>query len=217
VTTVKICGLRTVDHALVAAGAGADFIGLVFAPSRRQVSVETAREIVAAVRPQSTARAVGVFVDATPTEMNRVVRACDLDYVQLSGQERDDIIAALDVPAIRVIHVGHGPSGSLAERIAASPAELVLLDTARTGMAGGTGKTFDWGVVPAVDRPLLIAGGLHPDNVASALDATHAWGVDVSSGVETDGVKDPAKIRAFIEHTQSWQKNGRSPNEGKTP
>lgn len=193
---VKICGLQRPGDALVAIEAGADLLGLVFAPSRRQVNVEQARAVAEAVAGR--APLVGVFVNAAPEEMNRLGREVGLSYLQLSGHEPDERIAALDFPTIQVIHMDETlPAGDLAQRIERTPAELVLLDTAAQGAYGGTGRAFDWSRLPAASRPILLAGGLHPGNVAAAA-RMGVWGVDVSSGVETDGVKDPEKIRAFL-------------------
>ncbi len=198
-TRVKICGLKRVEDALVAVEAGADLLGFVFAPYRRRIDPGAAREIMAEVRRRSTARAVGVFVNADPVEMNAVASACGLDYVQLSGDEPDDLPDALDVPAIQAIHVGHDITPEMvAKRAEASRAELLLLDAAQAGAYGGTGTTFDWSRVPVIDRPILLAGGLHAGNVGEAIRRIRPWGVDVSSGVETDGEKDQDKIRAFV-------------------
>jgi phosphoribosylanthranilate isomerase len=205
-TKIKICGLKRVDDALVAVEAGADMLGFVFAPSRRQIDPERAREIVEEVRrsgaregrPDAPPKMVGVFVNASPSEMNRIARLCHLDYVQLSGHEPDEIVAALDSPAIKAVHVEpETDHDMLAERIAESPAEVVLLDTAQAGSYGGTGESFDWTRVPRLDRPVLLAGGLHAGNVAEAIQLVQPWGVDVSSGVETKSEKDQEKIRAF--------------------
>lgn len=198
-TVVKICGIKRIEDARVAINHGADLLGFVFAPSSRRIAPDTAREIIAAIRPDSTVKAVGVFVNADPEEMNRVARSCGLDLVQLSGDEPDGVVATLDVPAIKAIHVrdDDGPE-SLRERVSASSAAVVLLDTARAGHYGGTGETFEWERLPALERPVLLAGGLHPDNVARAIQTVQPWGVDVSSGVETNGEKDHGKIGNFI-------------------
>jgi phosphoribosylanthranilate isomerase len=203
-THVKICGIKRPEDALVAIEAGADLLGFVFAPSRRRLTADEAREITAQVHACSSARAVGIFVNADPDEMNRVAGRCELDYVQLSGDEPEEIVELLDVPAIQAIHVGaHMTAEELAARAGATRAEIVLLDTAEKGSYGGTGKTFDWTVVPSLDRPVLLAGGLHPGNVREAVRAIRPWGVDVSSGVETDGEKDHAKIREFVMKVKS--------------
>lgn len=203
-TRVKICGLKRVEDALVAVEAGADLVGFVFAPVRRRIDPGAAREIIAEVHTRSAARAVGVFVNADTMEMNALARACDLDFVQLSGDEPDDLPAALDVPSIQAIHIGPTTTAELvAMRAETSRAEILLLDTAQVGAYGGTGKAFDWSRVPELDRPVLLAGGLHAGNVGHAIESVRPWGVDVSSGVETNGEKDQEKIRAFVRAARS--------------
>lgn len=199
-TSVKICGIRRVEDARAASEAGADFLGFIFVPGmRRYVAPERASEIITAVRDRSDVRAVGVFVNAPVDEMNRVARLAGLDYVQLSGDEPDEIIEALAVPAIQVIHVrGDVPSERLANRAVATPADLVMLDGASAGAYGGTGRPFDWERVPALGRKFLLAGGLHAGNVSAALERIQPWGVDVSSGVEINGEKDRGRIQEFI-------------------
>jgi phosphoribosylanthranilate isomerase len=198
-TLVKICGLRRVEDALVAAAAGADLLGFVFAPSRRRIEPETAREIVAAVRVRSSASMVGIFVNAPVDEMNAVGALCGLDYLQLSGDEDDGVAAELSLPVIRTVHVREGMGAAeVAARIENVSAPLIHLDAGGGGAYGGTGMSFDWSVVPEVDRPILLAGGLHAGNVGEAIQRVRPRGVDVSSGVETDGVKDQAKIREFV-------------------
>jgi len=197
VTRVKICGLRELEHGRVAVEGGAAMLGFVFAPSRRRVELDVARDIIAALRPEGSFAAAGVFVDETADTMNRIAAYCDLDYIQLSGDEPDEIVASLERPVIRAIHVGDDDD-RLRERLVSAPGELILLDTAVPGSRGGTGETFDWSRLPVLDRPVLLAGGLHPENVAGAIATVRPWGVDVSSGVESAGRKDAAKIRAFI-------------------
>jgi len=201
VTAVKICGIRRVDDALVAAEAGADMLGLVFAPSRRRIDPDAARDIVTEVKRQAKVKAVGVFVNESVHEMNRIARHCKLDLVQLSGDEPGDTAAALDLPAIQVLHVGRGETAVALERRAArSDAQVLLLDTARPGTHGGTGETFGWETAQELcaQRSVLLAGGLRPDNVVEAIRTAHPWGVDVSSGVERDGWKDAGLIREFV-------------------
>lgn len=198
-TKVKICGLRRVEDALVAVESGASMLGFVFAPSRRRVEPGEAREMITRVRREGAAAAVGIFVDASPDHMNEIARECGLDYIQLSGHEDNATIRALDVPAIKVLHVGPGDTPErLAARAEATEAPYLLLDTARAGSYGGTGTAFDWNRVPALPRPFLLAGGLHAGNVSEAIRMVHPWGVDVSSGVETEGGKNPGKIREFV-------------------
>jgi phosphoribosylanthranilate isomerase len=203
-TRVKICGLRRAVDALVASESGADLLGLVFAPSRRRIDPEIASTLVAEVRARTDATFVGVFVNADPTEINRVARICALDYAQLSGAEPDDMVDALDVPAIQVFHVGSdGIDGELAHRVHASRAELVLLDSSQRNSYGGSGKTFTWTSASGIARPFLLAGGLTAENAEEAVRVMEPWGLDVSSGVETAGEKDPQKIRDFVSRVRT--------------
>ena len=206
-TLVKICGVRTPEAARVIAAAGADLMGLIFAPARRQVTVEAAREIVAAARESERAPlVVGVFVNESPERMAEVAEAVGLDLVQLSGDEAPDVIAALPVPSLKVLRLPAGTPAGVALREAAryldapvSPAAL-LLDTHVAGSYGGNGVVGDWELAAELARelPLLLAGGLQPEIVADAVSRVQPLGVDVSSGVETGGEKDHAKIRAFV-------------------
>jgi len=216
VTLVKICGLREPAHALAAAEAGADFVGLVFAESRRQVTVEQARAIVHALgEPLAAAGGgaesieallrrkrpltVGVFAGADVETINRTAEAVGLDLVQLSGDEPWDMCDKLSRPVLKSVRVRDGTS---AEEIIAAlrPGAVPLLDTHAEGALGGTGRPFDWSVAAEVARrlPVILAGGLTPENVGEAVRRVRPWAVDVSSGVETAGVKDVGKIRAFI-------------------
>ena len=215
-TLVKICGLREPAHALAAAEAGADFIGLVFAESRRRVSVDQALAIARALgEPLSAAGGgaehieallqrkrplvVGVLADADAETVNRTAEAAGLDLVQLSGDEPWDLCGQLSLPVLKAVKVRDGTS---AEEIIAAlrPGAVPLLDTDVEGALGGTGRPFDWSVAAAVARrfPIVLAGGLTPDNVGEAVRRVRPWAVDVSSGVETDGVKDVEKICAFV-------------------
>ena len=203
---VKICGVRTVEHARAAAEAGAGMVGLIFAASKRQVSVEEARAVTSA-RYAWRPRFVGVFVNEDPDAIGRIAGEARLDLVQLSGEETPEECARLRVPYTKVVHVRDGMSVDDVLHIATKyvDAMSIVLDTAgltRLTRWGGTGVPVDWPlaaeVVRRLGRPVVLAGGLRPDNVASAIDIVRPWGVDVSSGVETDGVKDEEKIRAFI-------------------
>ena len=215
-TLIKICGLREPAHALAAAEAGADFIGLVFAESRRRVSVDEALAIVRALGGPPAAAGdgaegieallrrrrplvVGVFAGADAETVNRTVEAVGLDLVQLSGDEPWDICDKLSRPVLRAVKVKEGAGAE--EVIAGIGAGAIpLLDTHTEGALGGTGRPFNWAVAAGVARryPIVLAGGLTPENVGEAVRRVRPWAVDVSSGVETDGVKDVEKICAFI-------------------
>jgi len=201
---VKICGLRTIEQALAAADAGADMIGLNFAASRRQVSPEQAAVIAEAVRATPYAQRiaiVGLFVNEAPERMLAIMRQCGLDAIQLSGDEASEM--ADQLPGIKLfksIRLDGAPNeaGWLAADHA--PDVRLLVDAHVPGSYGGAGVLADWGRAAelARRRPIMLAGGLTPDNVAAAIRQVRPWAVDVSSGVETGGVKDVAKIRAFV-------------------
>ncbi len=208
-TIIKICGLSEVQHALAAAEAGADFLGLVFARSRRQVSVKKALEVAEAVHAlKPCGVVVGVFVNSAADEVNRIAENCHLDWVQLSGDETWHYCQQIERPIIKTIHVSNTDTpGEIASEIATgyrllSEKQLVcLLDSKVEDAYGGTGKTFDWDLAREVTAKfhVIIAGGLNPINVGQVVKEIEPWGVDVSSGVETDGEKDTAKIKEFIQ------------------
>lgn len=203
---VKICGLRTAEHALAAAAAGADLLGFVFAPSRRQITPEHAATLATAVRAAQgpPPLLVGLFVNAEPTTVNAVAAQVGLDYVQLSGDEPVGHADQIELPIIKAIRM----DGSASERAwvqratarAPGRAVILLVDAHVPGSYGGTGVVADWARVAELAAlvPVLLAGGLTPANVAAAIARVGPYGVDVSSGVETGGVKDPLKIEAFI-------------------
>lgn len=206
---IKVCGLRERVHAAAAAAAGADLIGFVFAPGRRRVTTEEAARAVAAARGAAGGRrlrAVGVFVDATAEEMNRAADAADLDLFQLHGGEEPALLARLHRPAIKALRPRPGDdAASVAARVARfaaapCPPAAFLIDGWDPVAHGGTGVRADWALVGAVAArsPVILAGGLTPENVATAIAAVAPLGVDVSSGVETEGAKDPERIAAWV-------------------
>lgn len=198
-TRVKICGITRPGDGVEAARLGADAIGLVFhAASPRAVTAEQARAVVAALPPFVTT--VGLFVDAEPARIRAILEAVPLDLLQFHGDEPAPVCEALGRPYIKALRMREDLDAAAA--IAAYPgARGVLLDAYRPEAAGGTGHRFDWGRVPAhPGRPIVLAGGLDPDNVGGAVAAVRPFAVDVSSGVERDkGIKDPARMAAFLE------------------
>ncbi len=206
-TLVKICGIREIEHALVAIEAGADMLGLNFyPPSPRNVSIEEARAVHDAVRqadPAGRVRLVGLFVNESPKHMNDIAADVGLDLIQLSGDEPASVIAELDRPAIASIRIdSSGKSdeeGRFRELTTVNPL-AIMVDAHVPGLYGGTGTVADWFVAAdfALRYPVILAGGLRPDTAADAVHRVKPFAVDVSSGVETDGVKDLLKIRAFI-------------------
>lgn len=211
-TKVKICGIKDKAHAIAAAEAGADFIGVVFAQSVRQVTPEQARDIVSAVKQASnTVKTVGVFVNTPAAEINRIANECDLDMVQLSGDESWEYCTDIEKPIIKAIHVQDQSEDDITKSaisgidIVVDNLYIVLLDTHVEGKYGGTGKSFNWELAQSLSEkyPVIVAGGLTPYNVREAIDNLKPWGVDVSSGVETNGVKDTAKIKKFIDEAKN--------------
>ncbi len=197
---VKVCGITSPEDARLAAEAGVDAIGMVFWPkSQRAVGTEAARRIAEAVAPPGVR--VGVFVDASAEEIAHTVEAVGLDLVQLHGDESPELLPALPRRCWKALRVGAGLAES--EIAAWRDAAGLLLDTRVEGRPGGTGQPFDWTLAAALrDRIgfLVLAGGLDSDNVARAVEAARPDGVDVSSGVEkAPGLKDPARLRAFID------------------
>jgi len=227
VTRIKICGLTRPQHALAAASAGADFIGLVFAPSSRQVSVVQALPVVEAVhRLKNRPAIVGVFVNRPAEEVNRIAEQCHLDWVQLSGDEGWQYCQQIEKPVIKAMHINRtgivnevgndrmATISRLCDRIAQgyqllSPEKLICLLDSKVGNAyGGTGQPHDWQLAREIAArfPVIIAGGLTPANVGQLLAEVQPWGVDVASGVESHGSKDEAKIVAFVEAVRHEKK-----------
>lgn len=216
---VKICGLGDAEAARAAVEAGADAVGFIFhPPSRRYVTPQRAEEIAAAagvpagpagvpgVRPAR----VGVFVGADLDAVREAARTAGLHVVQLHGAETPAFCREVRratgcrvIKALRVGADGRVPS----EGWSPGDADYFLLDTDVPGQAGGTGRPFDWAAARAarLPGPVILAGGLTPDNVAAALAAARPAGVDVSSGVETGGRKDGEKIRAFVARVRRWE------------
>lgn len=198
-TRVKICGITRIEDAMAAAQAGADAIGLVFEPkSPRFVKADQAQAIVRALPPFVTV--VGLFVNAAPDTVETVLRRVPLDLLQFHGNETPEQCRRYHRPYIKAIHMQANVNLHESARRYAD-AEGLLLDTAVADVAGGSGQSFDWSRVPSdLGKPVILAGGLTPENVAEAVRQVHPFAVDVSSGVEqSKGIKDAQKISAFVE------------------
>ncbi len=206
---LKICGLTSLSDTQLAISAGADAVGFVFAPSPRQVTLEQVAAITAQLSEQPLR--VGVFVNASVAELVEAVQAAHLDVVQLHGDEPVEVARELQQTAAVWKVIPMPPEGDDAPAIGMMRTwepwvDAFLLDTALPGQRGGTGKTFAWDRVPALQRalnrdiPVLVAGGLRPENIGEAIQTTSAWGVDVSSGVEAaPGRKDPDRLRWLVQ------------------
>lgn len=197
-TRVKICGITRVSDAVAAAEAGADAIGLVFyPPSPRNVDLARAAEIARALPPFVTT--VALFVNADRDAIARVVDEIGVDLLQFHGDEDPSFCGQHGRPWLRALRM-RPDLDLLAEAGRFGQARGLLLDAYQPGLPGGTGETFDWGRVPAdLARRVIVAGGLDPGNVGTAVRSLRPYAVDVSGGVEAEkGVKDPVKIRAFI-------------------
>ena len=192
-TKVKICGLSTKEAVKIAVSAGADYIGFVFAPSKRQVTLEQAAELAKLI--PVNVKKVGVFVSPSRADLLETIEKVGLDLVQVHGQVVDKLFENLPCASIQAVQVdgaGHVPN---------SQADYLLFDAP----VAGSGQTFDWGQLNTTElsQPFFIAGGLNEDNVTRAIQHFSPLAVDVSSGVETDGQKDHEKIRRFIERVKN--------------
>ncbi len=192
-TKVKICGLSTKGAVETAVSVGVDYIGFVFAPSKRQVTLDQAAELAEII--PADVKKVGVFVSPSRAQLLEAINKVGLDLVQIHGQVPDDLFENLPCASIQAVQVdgeGHVPN---------SQADYLLFDAP----VAGSGQTFDWGKLDTTGlaQPFFIAGGLHEDNVEEAIQSFTPFAVDVSSGVEIDGQKDHEKIRRFIERVKN--------------
>ena len=200
---VKICGITNVRDALLAIDHGADALGFVFAPSPRQIAPEQVQDIVSQL-PLSICK-VGVFVDFELEVVNAIKSRCNLDIVQLHGFESPEYCKAFLPNVIKSFHV---QGETILDLLSSYKAKAYLLDSYHAEMKGGTGHSFDWTIAQKAKEygPLILSGGLNPDNIRQAIAAVQPFAVDVSSGVEaTPGRKDPIKLHDFIKAAKETQ------------
>ncbi|SHM66529.1 phosphoribosylanthranilate isomerase [Gracilibacillus kekensis] len=204
---VKICGLRNKEAIQAAVDADVDFIGFVFAKSKRRVTMEEAVDLAQYVPDH--VKKVGVFVNESIETIEEIAEEVGLDYVQLHGDETPAFCEQLAFPVIKAFEV---KSAEDLDRVASYDCAYYLLDSPGGKYRGGSGETFDWSLVQKhnfLTKKILLAGGLKVDNVEEAIKEVAPAGVDVSSGVETDGVKDLEKIRAFLDAAKKGDTNGK--------
>lgn len=202
-TRTKVCGFTRVQDMLAAAGSGVDAVGLVFyADSPRHVSLERAREI--ARRVPVFVDVVALFVDPEPALVESVVDQLQPELLQFHGAESAAFCAQFQRPYIKALRMS-GDFSLEQQAEVYDNARGLLLDSYQPGVPGGTGKTFDWDLIPvSLRNRIVLAGGLDPGNVARAVSQVAPWGVDVSGGVErSPGIKDPELIRQFVEQVQA--------------
>lgn len=202
-TKIKICGLTRPEDIESVNCWLPDYIGLVFGPSRRQVTPEQAGRLKAGL--DSRIKAVGVFVNQA---LRVIVKLCGtgvIDAVQLHGDESETYIRKLkeqiNCPVIKAVRVQSAEQVRQADKLSC---DLLLLDTYQQGQYGGSGKTFDYAMIPILKQPYFLAGGLKNRNIARAIGKCKPYGVDISSGVETNGIKDDDKIRQIIQTVRTW-------------
>lgn len=205
---VKICGMRDVASATVAANAGADLLGFVLAETRRQVAPELISDVREHLESLGDERPmlVAVTVNLTAEELQQLVQRGQVDMVQLSGDESPDLLDYIDIPVIKTVHVEQGMDVDDLRRTTERwfdrprPVRALLVDAKVAGHYGGTGARADWALAAllAQEYPVMLAGGLMPGNVGEGISTVHPLGVDVSSGVEIGGVKDHALIESFV-------------------
>ena len=214
-TKFKICGLRSLEHLIISAQSGASYLGLVFVPGvRRRIQAEHAAKMISDFKTQFKSHApkiVGLFADQPLDEVNQIIHKCKLDFAQLCGSESITYCDNVDARIIKMFKINDKTFDEKQLGFLLSELEsyiikdhIPLLDKYERGKLGGTGNTFDWSIASRLSNcyPLILAGGLTPKNVRQAILEVKPWGVDVSSGVETNGQKDNDKIISFARAAQ---------------
>lgn len=204
---IKICGITRVEDALAAVRLGADALGLVFyPPSSRALTAKQAQTIITALPPFVTT--VGLFVNEAEAAIRALLRQVPLDLLQFHGDESEADCRRYGRPYIKALRMKDGVNIEKLARQYPSAAGI-LLDSYQPGLPGGTGQTFDWKHIPSLEQPLILAGGLNPANVRTAIQVVRPYAVDVSGGVEAaKGLKDEQKMAAFINEVGSFASNG---------
>ncbi|MCA1054468.1 phosphoribosylanthranilate isomerase [Rossellomorea aquimaris] len=203
-TKIKVCGIQEREEALWAAEAGVDAIGFVFAESKRRIALEKAAAISASL-PNEVLK-IGVFVNATKSELLHAAKTAGLDYVQLHGDESPEFCKELTIPFIKAISIKDRDD---LEAVTRYGNEMILVDSGKGPFRGGNGTSFDWDYLSgheATDRRLILAGGLRKNNISEAIRKVKPYMVDVSSGVERNGRKDERLIKEFIEEVKAINK-----------
>ena len=202
---VKVCGMTSLKDALVAVEGGADAVGFIFyKKSPRSVTMKTVREIVLELPP--FVDTVGVFVDETAEQINKIADYCNLDIIQLHGDESPTYCKKIRRKVIKAFRIKDMQS---VKKISNFQVSGFLLDTFSENLHGGTGKVFDWNLALPAKKfgPVIMAGGLTPNNVQQAVRQIRPYGVDVCSGVESEpGIKDHKKVRAFLKNANAGRK-----------
>lgn len=204
-TKVKICGLKEPVHVHCAVNASADFVGFVFAPSKRQISIEKARELAKLV--PNHVKKVGVFVNPTIEEVREAFENVPLDYVQYHGNEDPSFINQLGYPSIKAFSIRDKDD---VEKASKFNVDYYLFDAPGTDYAGGSGKVFDWSLLDQLSIPrekVILAGGLNAANVNQAIATVQPFAVDVSSGVEQQGEKSCELIQSFIQAVKTSKRS----------
>lgn len=195
---VKMCGISKVETIPAIVEAKPDYMGLVFAPSKRQVTVEQAKTLVDELHKHYEIKTVGVFVNETVENLLKIAEEVKLDVIQLHGDEDEAFIQSLkECTNVEIWKAVQVRSAADAEKWIDSSADMLLFDAYHKDERGGTGEVFDWSSLDAFERPFMLAGGMDSTNVARAIRTVRPYGIDISSGIETEGVKDDEKIKAF--------------------
>lgn len=202
---VKICGIKTVEAAQIAATSGTDFLGFIFAESSRKIEPEAAAKIVKEL--PASVKTVGVFANQTEEEVRKIASVVGLDYIQLHGEESAEFSKNMPLPVIKAFSI---KSNEDFKKLENYPATYFLVDLPKNPKSSlNNRKTLDWTALSSASLPLekiILAGGLTAENVAEAVGIVKPFGVDVASGVETDGVKDEQKMRAFVANAKQNDK-----------